>query len=111
MKTKITQREIKNNFSKIICIGYCDAQYLLNYISPNRYNAGVYGWNFDAYDLGGGVCVVTGYRPFGNARVPYDELRKLEKKACSIQYDHKIDWRKKHAMMQKLIKRMISLAE
>lgn len=61
-----TMREVKEWFGHVICIGYCDLQYLLRKESRIGYTAGVYGWNADVYDVGNGVAIVTGYRPFGD---------------------------------------------
>lgn len=65
MKTKVTARKIKENYSKIIEVGYCDLWYLLQGSEANYYTCGVYGWNADVYTFGN-VAIVTGYRPFGN---------------------------------------------
>ena len=111
MKTKVTKREIQQNFSRIIEIGYCDMQFLLRYHNPNWYGCGVYGWNFDVYDLGKGLCIVTGYRPFGNLRIAYDKLHKLEGKASAIVYDRSIPSEKSQKKVERLLQKAIALAE
>ena len=83
MKFKTTKKEINQNYSCVICIGYCDAQYLLNGKNPIAYNSGYYGWNYDLYDVNG-VAIVTGYRPFGNIRPDYDTIKKYEDEARKI---------------------------
>ena len=83
MKFKTTRNEINRNYSRIICIGYCDAQYLLNGKNPIAYNSGYYGWNYDLYDVKG-VAIVTGYRPFGNIRPDYETIKKYEDEAREI---------------------------
>lgn len=111
MKTKTTRKEIQNHFSRIIRIGYCDAQTLLNFRSPDWYNAGVYGWNYDAYDLGGGTCIVTGYRPFGNMRIPFEKLRELERKGEEIRYDFGKKYEQQRNEIEALLKEAVSIAE
>lgn len=64
MKHKTTMREIRDNFHRIIAIGYCDAQALLHFEDANSYCAGVYGWNCDNYYIDN-VAISTGYRPVG----------------------------------------------
>lgn len=81
MKFKSTKKEIMANYVNVIKIGYCDLQYLLMYKSPIAYTSGVYGWNADVYDLGGGNAIVTGDRPFGNIRPNREIIEKYEKKA------------------------------
>lgn len=95
MKYKTTQKAIKENYSKIIKVGYCDLQNLLNFKSPIAYTCGKYGWNADIYDIGG-VAIVTGYRSFGNIEPDYNTCRKYENKTeelrCSnIDYDKRIE--------------------
>lgn len=83
MKCKTTARAIRENYgSRILSIGYCDAQALLRYETPFAYSAGVYGWNCDYYDIDG-VCISTGYRPIGRT-VGYAALREAEKRAREI---------------------------
>lgn len=65
MKHKTTEKAIEQNYYKIIKVGYCNLQYLLQYEEPVAYTSGVYGWNADVYDFGN-IAIVTGYRPFGN---------------------------------------------
>lgn len=61
MKNKLTRKNINTRYA--IEVGYCEAQWLLSDINATGYNAGVYGWNWDAYNVNG-YTVVTGYRNF-----------------------------------------------
>ena len=61
MKFKTTSKYIKENSYKLLSVGYCDMQSLLNYKEPIAYTAGVYGWNYDAYKIGD-YTICTGYR-------------------------------------------------
>lgn len=87
MKFKTTKKAIMANYVKVIEIGYCDLQYLLNYKSPIAYTAGVYGWNADIYDFGG-VAIVTGYKPFGNIHPNWEIVEKYEKEAMGAYCRH-----------------------
>ena len=82
MKTKTTNKEIRANFYKVLSIGYCDAQFLLNFKNPFAYTCGIYGWNADFYEIGN-FCISTGYRPIGE-KVDYNLLNELEKQAQNI---------------------------
>lgn len=64
MKFKTTQKAIRANYNKIICVPYCGLQTLLNYENPVAYTIRHEGWAADIYDMGGGVAIVTGYAPF-----------------------------------------------
>ncbi len=61
MKYKTTAKAIREGACNPYSAGYCDLQYLLNNHSPIAYTCGVYGWNFDVYDVYG-VTICTGYR-------------------------------------------------
>ncbi len=82
MKLKTTKANVKENYYRILSIGYCDAQYLLKYKSAFGYSAGVYGWACDYYDIDG-VCISTGYSPLANKnmRCDYALIREYEQKA------------------------------
>ena len=92
MGFRVTQKEIKANFSKIISVPYCGLQNLLNCESPVAYTARREGWAADIYDMGGGVAIVTGYAPFGNIRPAYELLKRYEKQAESIRNTSPLSW-------------------
>ena len=83
MKFKTTQKAIKENYRKIINVGYVELQSLLKHLEPIAYTCGVYGWNADIYIIKG-VAIVTGYRPFGNIEADYDICKKYESEANQI---------------------------
>lgn len=90
MKTKVTNKQLKNNYNIVLSVGYCDAQNLLKNIKPFGYNSGVYGWNFDAYEIPcTNICITTGYRSTGKS-IDYNFLRKYENKMreCGKKYGY-----------------------
>ena len=68
MKYKTTRKAIVNGCNNVKCAGYCDLSYLLQNHSPVAYTCGVYGWNFDVYDVYG-VTICTGYRGMPGERL------------------------------------------
>ena len=85
MKYRTTAKELRNNSGYIVSAGYCDLQDLFRDISPNAYTCGVYGWNFDVYDLDeGGVplTVCTGYRGMVGKRA--EGIEEYEAKARKV---------------------------
>lgn len=78
MKTRITRNDLKT-FNTRLSIPYATLQSLLSYIQPFGYNAGVYGWNYDCYDING-VLLMTGYRTIGKT-VDRSIILKYEKQA------------------------------
>lgn len=88
MKYRTTAKQIRENYSKnrILSLGYCEAQFLLAPFSPDAYTCGVYGWNFDVYEIDG-VAICTGYRGMPNGMdYDYSKLRELEEKARNVPY-------------------------
>jgi hypothetical protein len=82
MKYKTTAKALKDGYYKIIRVDYCEFQTLLSDRSPIAYSSGIFGWNFDVYDIDG-VAIVTGYRglPSKNSKEDYLLIRKYEAKA------------------------------
>lgn len=82
MKYKTTAKAIRNGYHTIIGVGYCELQALLKYKSPIAYSCGVYGWNFDIYDIDG-IAIATGYSgmPSKNSKPDYKIVREYEAKA------------------------------
>ena len=107
MKFKTTQKEIRANFNKIICVPYCGLQTLLNYESPVAYTVRRDGWAADIYDMGGGVAIVTGYAPFGNIHPGYDICRKYEKQAEKIRYNYTLSYDRQRDMLKSLAKKFV----
>lgn len=107
MKFKTTQKEIRANYNKIICVPYCGLQTLLNYERPVAYTVRREGWGADIYDIGGGVAIVTGYAPFGNVRPGYDICRKYEKQAEKIRYNYDLSYDRQRDMLKSLAKKFV----
>lgn len=72
MKSKTTKKAIVNGCANIKCAGFCELQNLLSNHHPTAYTCGVYGWNFDVYDVYG-VTICTGYR-----KMPGERLQGIE---------------------------------
>ena len=116
MKFKTTTKRIKENYSQnyILSISYCDLQTLLKYESPRAYTSGLYGWNYDLYDIEG-VAICTGYRGMPQGKnFDYSLVKKYETKAQKIANRRKKDnetWEqfdnKKRADINKLLKSFI----
>lgn len=110
MGFRVTQKEIKANFSKIISVPYCGLQNLLNCESPVAYTTRREGWAADIYDMGGGVAIVTGYAPFGNIRPAYELLKRYEKQAESIRNTSPLSWSVHREKLRQLAKEFIAEA-
>jgi len=85
MKFKTTKKEIRNGYYRIIGVGYCAMQYLLNFEDARAYSTRAEGWACDYYDIDG-ICISTGYAPLAckNAHVDYKMIDKYELQARMI---------------------------
>lgn len=106
-KTKRTRAELNRFNKRVIRIGYCGAQNLLSGLDAYAYNSGVYGWNWDAYYIGGGVSVCTGYRNLTGDSVKYSDL---ELKAEKIRYNTAISYNERIKLIQALREELINRA-
>lgn len=101
MKIKTTRKAIVNGSVNVKCAGYCDLQHLLRNHEPIAYNAGVYGWNFDVYEVYG-VTICTGYRNAPGARLEY--IREYEEKAAAIwSWEDRRPFEEKQKAVEKLL--------
>ena len=80
--TKIltTRRELYNRFARAYTVDMPHLFHLAG-VEPFAYTCGVYGWNFDAYNVGG-VLLCSGYRNMIGPRL--DIARKFEERARKI---------------------------
>ena len=104
---KVTRGYINNHYNKVYAVSYCGAQAFLSPLSRFGYNAGKYGWNYDAYDMGNDICITTGYRPIGE-HVDVDKLRLYEQSAERILYDRNKEWQTKQDEINTLLSKFIS---
>ena len=94
MKARVTRKEVLNTNSRIISIGYCDMQFLLQHHDCNMYSAGIYGWSCNYYIINSDntglftpyTVISTGYRPLNNSKARPDTglLRLFERYASLI---------------------------
>jgi hypothetical protein len=99
-KYKTTRKAIVNSSTNIKCAGYCALQALLKYHEPQAYTCGVYGWNFDVYEVYG-VTICTGYRNMPGARL--EGIREYEEKARAINNDYSLTWEVVKTETEKLL--------
>lgn len=83
---EITKNDIKRQYRIIIRVGYCDLYHLTKRLRKVGYNAGIYGWNYDVFELDYNTCIITGYRAFdkGTIRLSSDFIQYIENKTKKI---------------------------
>lgn len=110
MKSRITAKELRSMFGgKAITLGTQQPYYLLRYHSPDWYTCGVYGWNFDAYDIDG-VLIMWGDRGTFGKRADYERIKFYEEKAkeiCNEVYTRTMTFDSIQARLNALIKDFI----
>lgn len=108
MKFKTTRKAIVEGSAKIVSVGYCDLSSLLVTHSPIAYTCGVYGWNFDVYEIDG-LTICTGYR--GMPGKPAKRCREFDEKARKILSweNTEMTYDEKRENVEKLLHEWISL--
>lgn len=91
---EITRNDIKRQYRTIIRIGYCDLYHLTKRLRKIGYNAGVYGWNYNAFELDYNTCIITGYRAFdkGTIRLSSEFIQYIEDKTIEIINNNNSDY-------------------
>lgn len=84
MKYETTQKAIRQSYKNVIAIGYCKAQFLLQYMSPEACTTRREGWASDIYIINHDTAISTGYKPFGNIKPSIDLLDYYNDKARKI---------------------------
>lgn len=106
MKFKATKKEMRDNYSKIIGLGYCSLQSLLSHKKPIAYSCGVNGWSCDYYVVDD-VLISTGYSPLshkGLTNIPtYEERERLERLADVIRYDYGKSYEERTKILDQLL--------
>lgn len=107
MKFKTTRKAIIEGSTKIISAGYCDLQTLLRGHNPIAYTCGVYGWNYDVYEIDG-TTICTGYRGMPGKRA--NNIAEFESKARKIADDYKRPYEERRAEIENLLHEFIAQA-
>ena len=107
MKFKTTKKAIVEGSAKIVSAGYCDLQYLLRYHEPLAYTCGVYGWNFDVYEIDG-LTICTGYRNMPGKTA--NNIREYEKKTEKIAENWNTPYEEKKGQIENLLHEFIKQA-
>ena len=107
MKFKTTRKAIVNGSTKLVCAGYCDLQTLLRNHSPIAYTSGVYGWNFDVYEVNG-LTICTGYRGMPGRRA--NNIDEYERKARAIMDEYTRNYEERCADVENLLNEFIAQA-
>lgn len=108
MKFKTTRKAIVNGASRLVSAGYCDLQTLLRNHSPIAYTCGVYGWNFDVYEVYG-LTICTGYRNMPGRTAK--NIGEYENRAREIMRDDSITWQQCGAEIEKLLEAFCTQAD
>ena len=108
MKLQATKKQMRG-YNRIISIGYCDAESLLQYQNPFAYSAGINGWACDYYEVNG-VLISTGYSPLSSKNTVennYKLIREYNDKARQIVYGN-ADYEVKKEQVNSLLSEMVA---
>lgn len=107
MKYKTTRKAVVNGSVNVKCAGYCDLQNLLRNHEAVAYTTGVYGWNFDVFEVYG-LTICTGYRNMPGSRL--EHIREYEEKAAAIwSWEDRRPFTEKQESVEKLLQEFCKL--
>ena len=103
MKYKTTRKAIVAGTpaNNLVCVGYCDLSNLLWGHEPIAYTSGVYGWNFDVYEVYG-KTICTGYRNMPGRKANNEAAYEEKARAISDNYD--LSWEERRDRIESLLK-------
>ena len=103
MKYKTTRKAIVAGTpaNNLVCAGYCDLSNLLWGHEPIAYTCGVYGWNFDVYEVYG-KTICTGYRNMPGRKANNEAAYEEKARAISDNYD--LSWEERRDRIELLLK-------
>ena len=107
MKLKTTRKAIVNASTDIISIGYCGAATLLRNHNALAYTCGVYGWNFDVFEIDG-KTICTGYRNMPGRTAK--NVGEYEKKARAIMDQYSRNYEERCEDVEKLLHEFLAQA-
>ncbi len=105
MEKELTKKYLKYWYRNILYTEYCNMYWILDENMKIGYNAGIYGWNWSAYEINRNTVIITGYRNFTGRQLPWQMVKK---------YNHlgKMAHQKgKYSLCEKLLKRLIRQAK
>lgn len=100
MKFKTTRKAIVHGSERLVYAPYANLQYLLHYHDPVAYTAGVYGWNFDVYEIGN-LTICTGYRGMPGRRA--NNIDEYERRASEIYHDDEKSFEEQEEEIERLL--------
>ena len=107
MKFKITNKQVKENYSNRIFANEIDN--LLIYENPVAYNNGVYGWNYDIYEINPSTCIIKGYRNFPPAKkADYSKQKEYSEKARTILNDYSKPYETQKNRLRELLNNFVA---
>lgn len=84
MFNRVTRNDIYRDGKPVIRVPYCGAQSLLAGKHPIGFNDGLYGWNYDAYDVGGAI-VCTGLRNMPGKKAKHNHDFEIAARALPVE--------------------------
>lgn len=105
MKKLVTRKSIKNQYSKVLSVGYCNFCHLLKYKNPFAYSTRVEGWACDYYNIDG-IVISTGYATIGD-KISFDLQREYDNQAMEIVNSWDLSYEDKKSQVDELLKQFI----
>ena len=109
MLLQVRKKDILSSNERVLKVGYCQLQSLLNYESRFGYSSSnVNGWSCDYYKIDD-VIISTGYNPIGQS-VNYDFLKHYELQAQKVIYNYELSYEERKKQVNELLNEFITKA-
>lgn len=92
---KTTRKEIYRIYGKenVILLGYCEIQYIQNYLTKVGHTERVEGWAANVFELPApynNIAICTGYAPFGiKSEKAFKVCKRWNELYCNYNFKHK----------------------
>ena len=108
---KINNRIVRDGYPAVFIASYCEWQAIIQMCDWPKvgHASGVYGWNWDCFEIKDNQCVITGYRGFPKetATTDYDTMKKFENEANEIAGSWRLETVKEYNKRKKAFKKRV----
>lgn len=103
---KTTRKAVLAGSKNVKSAGYCELSALLRNHDPIAYTCGVYGWNFDVFEVYG-VTICTGSRSMPGEKL--EGVEEYEEKARALWKDKAIPFETRQKEIESLLRELCKL--
>ena len=112
---KMSNKDVRNGYPSIFVASYCAWQATVSMCDWPKvgHASGVYGWNWDCFEIKNDQCLITGYRGFPKETVTadYEKMKAFEHEAEEISrswsFKSDADYKKRKKAFKKKVEKYL----